>query len=277
MPDSLIACSFLRGAASYESVKLVLAITEYLRRDLIKKVRVPEKKTLTLHDAVDIERFPLSPSREEARQHLGLPLDKRLVVYTGQLSLEKGIDTLVQAASVLHNVLVVLVGGLTEDIRNVRHLAAQVGATNIILVGYILPGNVPLYLEAADILVLPHSMQSYHVAYYTSPLKLFQYMASHRPIVASDLPSQREVLRHGENAWLVEPDDPRALARGLQIVLENPHLQNLLSHNAYITATENFTYEERVGKILGFVEDCSMGELITKTHPSYAAIEDQTE
>ena len=51
---------------------------------------------------------------------------------------------------------------------------------------------------------------------HTSPLKAFEAMAAGRPIVASDLPSSREFLRHGENAWLVPPDDAAALAEGLR-------------------------------------------------------------
>ena len=62
------------------------------------------------------------------------------------------------------------------------------------LVGYVPPGEVPLWLAAADVLALPNSAGEAISARYTSPLKLFEYMAAGRGIVASDLPSLREVL-----------------------------------------------------------------------------------
>src|SRR5262249_13241169 len=81
-----------------------------------------------------------------------------------------------------------------------------------LLPGCAAPGGRPRWLAAAAVLVLPNSRAEPISARYTSPLKLFEYMAAGRPIVASDLPSLREVLTGGRNAVLVPPDDPGALA-----------------------------------------------------------------
>lgn len=63
-------------------------------------------------------------------------------------------------------------------------------------------------------------------------MKLFEYMASRVPIVATDLPTIREVLRHGENTWLVEPGNPKALAEGIQRLLEERELALALATRA---------------------------------------------
>jgi len=82
------------------------------------------------------------------------------------------------------------------------------------------------------VLVLPNSAQEPISREYTSPLKLFEYMAAGRPIVASDLPSLREVLSHSHNAWLVPPDDPAALAGALCTVRDDPALGSRLAAQA---------------------------------------------
>ncbi|HZJ69725.1 MAG TPA: glycosyltransferase, partial [Planctomycetota bacterium] len=78
----------------------------------------------------------------------------------------------------------------------------------------------------------PNSARSEISVRHTSPLKLFEAMSTGRPIVASDLPSLREVLRDGENAVLVPPDDPGALAAGLSRVFSDDHLRRRLSGQA---------------------------------------------
>src|SRR5262249_7497624 len=75
-------------------------------------------------------------------------------------------------------------------------------------------------LARASVVVVPF-LHTAMTERHTSPLKAFEAMAAGRPIVASDLPSTREVLRHGETAWLVPPGDPAALAEGLVRLMED--------------------------------------------------------
>ena len=101
--------------------------------------------------------------------------------------------------------------------------------------------------------MLPNTAQAAISREHTSPLKLFEYMAAGRPIVASDLPSLREVLRHGDNAWLVQPDDPAALAQGIQHLLAEPALAARLAAQAQ-EEVQAYTWEQRAERILSFVE-----------------------
>ena len=108
---------------------------------------------------------------------------------------------------------------------------------------------VPKYLAASDVLVLPNSEKG--LSEFTSPLKLFEYMAAKRPIVASDLPSLREILSES-NAVMVRPDDPAALAEGIQKVLEDEELAKKLAGNAYIDV-QQYSWDKRAMRILEFV------------------------
>ena len=83
---------------------------------------------------------------------------------------------------------------------------------------------------------------------YTSPLKLFDYLAAGRAIIASDLPAIREVLTDGVNAVLVEPGQPRALAAALEQVLTDPALLDRLSHRAFADAAA-YSWDARAERL----------------------------
>lgn len=240
---------FIRPACRRPSIKSVVAVTEPMRNDLIRLFGIPREKVLALPNGVDLQRFSNGCTREVARQQLGLAPEARLAVYTGQLFGEKGVDTLIRAASLLKNVSVVVVGGDAADKDRLHGLRQETGACNVTLLDYVRPTEVSLYLTAANVLVMPHSAKVTESAKYTCPLKLFEYMAAGVPIVASDLPSVREVIRHGENAWLVRPDDPSALAQGIQSVLENRDVAQKLAHQA-TRDVRDYTWERRASEIL---------------------------
>lgn len=120
------------------------------------------------------------------------------------------------------------------------------------MVGHRPHQEIPYWLKAADVLVLPNSAKEKISRFYTSPLKLFEYMASGTPIVASDLPSIREVLNE-KNAVLVKPDSPEFLTAGIMKVLENPYLSDKISKQAF-QDVQNYTWEKRAEKILRFIK-----------------------
>jgi glycosyltransferase involved in cell wall biosynthesis len=97
--------------------------------------------------------------------------------------------------------------------------------------GLVEPARVPELLARADVLVLPNPASAISTRY-TSPLKLFEYMAAGRPIVSSDLPSIREILRDNVNALLVAPGDPMALASAIDRLLRDPALAARLARTA---------------------------------------------
>lgn len=83
-------------------------------------------------------------------------------------------------------------------------------------------------------------------------LKLFEYLASGTPIVASDLPINKEVLRDKENALLFKADDPKALAQTIKTVFRNPKLANKIGKNA-LQDSQKYSYENRAKKIIDFL------------------------
>jgi glycosyltransferase involved in cell wall biosynthesis len=109
------------------------------------------------------------------------------------------------------------------------------------------PADVANHLSRADILVLPNSANAVS-SRYTSPLKLFEYLAAGRPIVASDLPALREVLRDGINALLVPADDPAALAASLLRLIQDRPLAARLARTAFDDAAL-YSWDARAARL----------------------------
>lgn len=236
-----------------KSLKLV-AISQNLKNELVKFGFAPDN-ILAAHDGVDLKEFDLDIAKEEARDRFGLPKGKVLLGYVGQLrtmGLEKGIELAFEALRDLpEDMALVLVGGEGRDLDFYKSLSKDKGLEDrVIFVGPVRHRLVPAYLKSFDLLLMPFP-RTKHYAFYMSPLKLFEYMASRRPIVASDLPTVREVLNE-ENSVLVRPDDPGAFAKGIKKVLEDRHLADKISRKAF-EDVKNRTWTKRAAKILSFI------------------------
>jgi len=192
------------------------------------------KKIIVAPDAVDLEVFDFEMSKADARNKLGLHENGILLGYTGSLKtneMEKGIGIVLQALQTMPDVSLIAVGGIQRHIAGYQALAEKFKVKDRVeFRERVELAKLALYQKVSDVLLIPFPKND-HYAYFTSPLKLFEYMASGRPIVASDLPSLREVLNE-QNSILVKPDDPQSLASGIKKVLENQELAGKLARQA---------------------------------------------
>ena len=208
----------------------------------------PSEQTLVAHDGVDLKQFALTLTAVEARQALALPLERSLAIYCGQFFLWKGAAVMARAARLLPGTDFIMIGGRSAAVADIKK---RFGAlSNLKVRGHQPHNRIPLWLRAATVLVLPNILTTEADSAYTSPLKLFEYMASGRPIVASDLPSLREVL-DSNNAKLVPPGDPAVLARGIGELVANPAQAERLAEQAK-RDVQQYSWEKRAGKILDF-------------------------
>ncbi len=111
--------------------------------------------------------------------------------------------------------------------------------------------KLAIYQKACDALLMPFPFTK-HYAYYMSPLKMFEYMASKRPIIASDLPSIREILNKN-NSILVQPDDFNDLSDGVDRIIINKELSRRLAEQAFKDVQE-YSWMKRVNRILNFIK-----------------------
>lgn len=229
-------------------------------RELFAGLGFPREKVLVAPDAVDLESFDLDADRVTARQRVGIPPGRQIASFVGRYHTngkEKGIPEILRAATGLVKEFPKLdfyfVGGPLDWVSRYERILAEEG----------LPrerfcfrerrpiGEVPYYLKASDILLMPHPWSEFY-AYEVSPMKLFEYMSAKRPIVASHLPAIMEVLRHGENALLGEPGDPKSIAENIRRVLNDGDLSARIATQAYADVREH-TWTKRAARILEFV------------------------
>jgi glycosyltransferase involved in cell wall biosynthesis len=168
----------------------------------------------------------------------GLPDGEPEILYAGQLYPWKGVDVLVEAFARVPRGRLVILGGLEgeRDLARVRALVDRLGlGTRVDMPGLVPQARVAEALARATVVAVPF-VRTAMTERHTSPLKAFEAMAAGRAIVASDLPSTREVLSHGETAWLVPPGDPAALAEGLVRLLDDRALATSLARSAHAHA-----------------------------------------
>ena len=172
------------------------------------------------------------------------------VAYAGHLYPWKGVDVLVEALAKVPSARAIIVGGHDKepDLARVRALAAGLRVDDrVTFAGLVAPSDVPRYLSAADILVLPNPASAIS-SHATSPLKLFEYMAAGKAIVASNLPSITEVLTDDVNSVLVAPGDVEALAAGLRRVAADAGLRTRLGDAARRDVTE-YSWDRRAERL----------------------------
>ncbi|HKE01826.1 MAG TPA: glycosyltransferase family 4 protein [Planctomycetota bacterium] len=247
IPGSRLRRAWLSRAVA--GALAVVAISRGLADDLAAACGIPRERVAVVPDAFEAREYAAPLDRAEARRRLGIPQDAQVVVYAGHLFPWKGSDVLVRASAQAPTITVRLVGGLPEDVERTRRLAKERGASGCEVVGHRPPSEIPIHLAAADVVAVPNSGREPISARHTSPLKLFEAMAAGRAIVASDLPSLREVVEHDRTAWLVPPDDPDALAAGLRRLVADPERCERLGAAAREKAGA-FTYDARAARLL---------------------------
>ena len=185
-------------------------------KDFYISKRILSEKIIVAPDAVDLSDFDHPQNRSESRERLGIPMGRKIALYIGRLDGFKGSDVLCEASHHLpDDIQIAIIGG---DLPQLEKL--KIKYPRVLFLGPRPYRELADNQASADVLILPNSGKSEISTHCTSPLKLFTYMTSGIPIIASDLPSIREVL-DDTMAYFVTPDDPAAIAETISKVLND--------------------------------------------------------
>jgi glycosyltransferase involved in cell wall biosynthesis len=180
----------------------------------------------------------------------------KTITYIGSLYEWKGVDLAVRAMKYLDQDIRLKIIGAKQNDSNAKRLQQLI--TNMKLnqqveiLNFMPQDSLHSILKKSAALVLPLPPDQLISSHFTSPLKLFEYMSTGLPIIASDVPSLNWILNHLENSYLFNPDDPKQLAKGIEEILSNVHLSKNISQKA-LEDVQNYTWDKRGEKIAEYL------------------------
>lgn len=246
----------------WRRLRKMVTITNALKF-LLVNAGFEESRIVVLPDAVDLKLFSENIDQHAAREKLQnikkdfyIPENAFVVLYAGQLFAWKGVETLAKIfswneAGTAHNaelflpqnVFFVIVGGEQSTLDAFKPHFGE----NVLFAGQRPASEIPLWLRAADVLILPNSKLFKISELYTSPLKLFEYMASGVPMVVSKLPSLEEIVSEKE-AFFFEPDNASSLA-GAIVAVRNNYIEAKKRAARAREKVKQYTWENRARRI----------------------------
>ena len=205
-------------------------------------------------NGVDLKDFELDFSKEDLRIGLNLPLNKKIAMYAGHFYDWKGTEQILTAAEKLFNdskIIFVLIGGNHQDINRLSKEIEIRGLKNVLLLGLKERHLIPSYLKSADLLLLTLNPKSEEARYFTSPVKLFEYLAAKVPVIAADTPAIRNLVSENEVIFY-QPENSESLAQVIVSSL-NKDCRDLVD-NGYGLA-QKYTWPDRAQKSIHFLNN----------------------
>ena len=231
---------------SFQHATRLVTITERFKALVVERHRIAPDRVVVLPNAVDPDRFALDEGHPVPGSHRPF-----IIGMVGAYVPWHGVGFLLDT---IHPFLtrtgarLVLVGDGPER-AVIEERVRRYGLTQgVELTGFVPPCEVPRCLQRMDVCVLPHSNE------HGSPMKIFEYMASGKPVLAPALPGVRDIITHQVDGWLFQPLDGASLAAGLDALHRNPELRARLGQAARATVLDKHTWDHRAEALLRALE-----------------------
>jgi glycosyltransferase involved in cell wall biosynthesis len=231
-----------------KELRSIICISDALAARTARDWPQAQEHLVVAHDGADAGSTPDTPRSSSERP---------LLAYAGHLYPGKGMELIADLAKMRPDWDFRVIGGRPEDVR--RWQIATGEPANIEFTGMVPHSKVAELLAGADILLAPYGRKvivsdgRLDVAEWMSPLKMFEYMALAKPIVASDLPVLREVLRDGENARLAAAGEANDWERVISEILEDPAAASAMARRAREDLERNYSWRCRARAILSAI------------------------
>ena len=225
--------------------RMVVVINTLIKEKIEEVFHIPSERIAVHPNGSDPLLFSGSLSRADARLALGIGEEKKIALYAGQFYAWKGLGIVSAAAADAPDILFYLVGG---DEKEYVRVAGTAPVPNMVFAGHRPYQEMPRWLAASDALLVLGTTTEEYSYLHTSPMKLFEYMASRRAIIAADTPANREIVSDAE-AFFYAPDDPAALARAVAYAFSHPEDARAKIEAAGQKASK-YTWDRRAQEIL---------------------------
>lgn len=239
--------------AMLNSTNRIVAVTSELRDIICRTYGVPAEKISVIPNGVNTELFrPID--KKTVRESLGFNVDEKIVGYIGKLEPWQGVEYLIKAAPLIlerfDGTMFLIVGdGLMYY--ELAGMIEKLGLRNrFTFAGEISHEDVPMYINATDVCVtLKKALRTGF-----SPLKLYEYMACEKPVIASKVEGF-EVLEERGAGSLVSPEDSREVSEAIINLLSSPELQKCLGTNGREAVLEEFSWRTVAERLITIFEE----------------------
>ncbi len=225
----------------------VISVSQAVEKLYRERLGVPDDRLAIFPNGVDFKRFE-NADGEAMRKSMGVPGDSFLIGSAGRLVSQKGFDVLIRATAILKDKGLepwVAIAGTGEQDNALRELAEICGVEDrLVMPGFI--DDMPSFLDALDLFAFPSRQEGRSNA-------LTEAMASGLPVVASDDPSNMEIVSHGKTGLIVPVGDHQELASSIERIMNDPVLARSLGKTAKEHAMEFLDYNKIMDELESYL------------------------
>lgn len=235
--------------------KGIITLNNVLKQELIKKGFFREKIEI-MENGVNLRKYEkITNNKTKIRKKLNLPLNQKIILYSGGPYQDRGIDTILEAVNILNDekFSFYFIGGNKKILNTWKKYIIKHNINGNIHFLTSKPKKViPYFLKAADILLATYNSYCGTIKY-MSPVKIVEYMASKVPFIATKVGRVIDICKNSE-CLLTKPENPKDLSEKIKTLISDENLRNIISRNAYLKAKE-LTIERRCEKILELMKN----------------------
>lgn len=233
-----------------QTARLCVAVSKPMQRVLVADGIAPEK-LVTVPNGFDRDAFVQNTDSVAVREQLGIPSERVVLVFVGSFQPYHHVEWLVEAFAQIvpkHDVHLLLVGDGRQRDEITRLVQERNLVEQVTMTGAVAHRDVPRYVQAADIAVVPAHTE------YADPMKLYEYMAAGRAIVAPNQEAITDVGADARDLLTFEPENVDGLANTLVRLVEDTSLRLRLGSQARLTIAEAHTWHNRAETLLAAME-----------------------
>jgi D-inositol-3-phosphate glycosyltransferase len=227
-----------------EKVDVIVASTSTEKEQLVNLYEAPPQKIEIIPPGVDLSHFyPIPP--DEAKEFVGIPLEKKMLLFVGRIEPLKGIKTLLRAIGILRangesedDLCLAVIGGELEDengeetqeVKLLMELRDEYGLKDMVtFLGKQNQDSLPYYYSAAEMVIMPSHYESFGMV-------ALESMACGTPVIASMVGGLIHLVEDGVTGYHVPVEDPQALSSRIASLIKDKALRYRMGHDAFAFA-----------------------------------------
>ena len=232
-----------------ERSNMIIAVSDFTRRELLQYYKVKEAKIRVIHNGVDVDKFKPAADKLKAKIELGFNPEDKAILSVGRLYARKGLFTLIESMALVtrkfKNAKFIIAGkGLSNEMKKLVNYATKIGVKdNIVFTGYFPDKKLPKLYQAADIF-------AFSTFYENLPFAVLEALSTALPVVTTTVGGIPEMIDSGRNGFLVHPSNSRELADRILYYLEHPKAASEMGLLARKIIEKHFDWRLIVKKVV---------------------------